>query len=248
MGIFGTHRARPAGKTTDCPTAGRGRSYLSTTNVHIMSAHLHRPYRTSMQTGLGLATLARIGPVPRVGQSQLSRESQRTAIGMPEPKPAVNQNPERRGVQSQGAPCPALERPPGRSIKWIKGSALIPLSQCVDRSLRPAIEGVRLTVAMLRAVCKHGPVLIARETDEDHRADGPAVDISQGVAGFRMKSTTSGQSDGLELLAELVVGRLQSFNPRRFLYGNQSGCGPCISSTSNVLVVACARPRSTNGR
>jgi len=36
MGISGAHWARPAGQTTDCPTAGRGRSYLRTTTVHVI--------------------------------------------------------------------------------------------------------------------------------------------------------------------------------------------------------------------
>src|SRR3569833_1545921 len=144
---------------------------------------------------------------------------------MPESKPSVYQQPERRCVQSQGAPCPALERPPWRAIKWIKGSTSKLPSQAANRSLRPAVERVCLTVAILRAVCKHRPVLSARKPDQDHGADGPAVNVSQGVAGFGMKSTASRQSEGLELLAELVVGESQSFNPRRFLYGNQSGWG-----------------------
>jgi hypothetical protein len=68
----------------------------------------------------------------------------------------------------------------------------MPLSQGINRSLRPAIEWIRLAVVILRAVCKCSPVLHAREADEDHRADGPAVDVSQGVAGFGMKSTARG--------------------------------------------------------
>src|SRR3954447_5840946 len=171
---------------------------------------------------------------------------------MPESEPRVNQHPERRGVQGQGPPCPALKRPPGRPagrrVKWIKGPARILLSQDVNRSLRPAIEWVRLTVVKFRTVCKRRPVLNTREADENHRADGPAIDVSQGVAGFGMKATAGGQSSGLELSAELVVGRRQSCNPRRFLYGNQSCCGPPISSTFNVLVVPPVQPRSTNGR
>lgn len=171
---------------------------------------------------------------------------------MPESELRVNQHPERRGVQIQGAPCPALKRPPrrpaGRRVKWIKGPARILLSQDVNRSLRPAIEWVRQAIAEFGTVCKRRPVLNTREADENHRADGAAVDVSQGIAGLGMKATAGGQSSGLELSAELVVGQRQSFNPRRFLYGNQSGCGPPISSTSKVLVVPRAQPRSTSGR
>jgi hypothetical protein len=97
-------------------------------------------------------------------------EEQRTTVAVPETEIRMHQDAEWRGVQALGALCPALEWPPGWPGERIKCSGTRRERQHLDRTARPAIEGIRLTVAELRGSTEYRPRLSRGESEQNERA------------------------------------------------------------------------------